>query len=1033
MNLRCGCCEGAEIVTPIDTTNRWPGEWADGCSRLIYRVGTHATFLETMLARLSSAEFRELGALRTHDIGDPSIALLDAWAVVGDVLTFYQERIANEGYLRTATERRSVLELARLVGYKLRPGVAASVYLAYTMEKDTPTVTIPRGTRAGSVPGPGEQSETFETADPLAARASWNDLKPRLTEPQTKNSIEQRGLFVAGTTTGLKVNDPLILDLQLRRIKEVTADDQNKRTRIVLHKAPAAQAPANEGQVFVKALSCKPATITGILERLTLPPSRPPPSAQHLVRDAATALGKQADARPRLLAAIQPRLQGVFYAALRNIPPKRSVTLEAHAMRVSAAPFGHNAPLRLLSVVRGVPNLDEWRVDDPWNQDPRPSSSPPPPPVPGVAEGSPPPDAPSAPATGIEGAAGAPAPPAPPPAASAPAAAPSAPGLIAAVPASPEAAIALPSPGAAVPMDFQMPNVLYMDNDYDMRQGTLIAIEKASGETIIVQDGVGTTVSHRSLAAYGLSGKTVKVTLPKGSEWLGANDSSFGPVRTTRVFAGSEPLTLVEVPITEYLEGAEIELSDLYEELDPGRWLIVSGERRDIVDDRGQLVKGVRATELVMLAAVEQRTRQVDADDQQLTTTSQQAPKKTKRDVPGDSLHTFIKLAQPLAYKYDRNTVKIYGNVVKATHGETRKETLGSGKAATSFQRFTLQQSPLTYVSAPTVSGVESTLEVRVNEVKWCEVESLAALGPNDRSFVTQADDDAKTTVIFGDGKHGARLPTGVENVKAVSRKGIGKGGNVRAGQISLPNDMLLGVKEVINPIRASGGADKEGINDARKNAPLPLHALDRLVSLQDYESFARTFAGIGKAASARMSDGSTQLVHVTVAGADDIPIEATSDLFRNLLLSLRRFGDPHVPIRLAVRTRLILVVSAKVRVAASFAWEFVEPKIRTALLARFGFSNVELGQDLLLADAIATIQGVPGVDYVDVDVFDRISESQLVGGFDPEQEAELDLKPRDRVSVRGATRTATGIAAAELAYLSNDVPETLILQELKT
>ena len=45
------------------------------------------------------------------------IALLDAWATVGDVLTFYQERIANEGYLRTATERRSVLELARLVGY----------------------------------------------------------------------------------------------------------------------------------------------------------------------------------------------------------------------------------------------------------------------------------------------------------------------------------------------------------------------------------------------------------------------------------------------------------------------------------------------------------------------------------------------------------------------------------------------------------------------------------------------------------------------------------------------------------------------------------------------------------------------------------------------------------------------------------------------------------------------------------------------------------------------------------------------------
>ena len=60
------------------------------------------------------------------------MALFDAWATIGDVLTFYQERIANEGYLRTATERRSVLELARLVGYQPRPGVAASVHLAYT-------------------------------------------------------------------------------------------------------------------------------------------------------------------------------------------------------------------------------------------------------------------------------------------------------------------------------------------------------------------------------------------------------------------------------------------------------------------------------------------------------------------------------------------------------------------------------------------------------------------------------------------------------------------------------------------------------------------------------------------------------------------------------------------------------------------------------------------------------------------------------------------------------------------------------------
>src|SRR5260370_37310367 len=61
-----------------------------------------------------------LKQLTTRDPSDPSIALLDAFAVVADVLTFYQERIANEGYLPTAIERRSIQELGNLIGYRLR-------------------------------------------------------------------------------------------------------------------------------------------------------------------------------------------------------------------------------------------------------------------------------------------------------------------------------------------------------------------------------------------------------------------------------------------------------------------------------------------------------------------------------------------------------------------------------------------------------------------------------------------------------------------------------------------------------------------------------------------------------------------------------------------------------------------------------------------------------------------------------------------------------------------------------------------------
>ncbi|HEY0178458.1 MAG TPA: putative baseplate assembly protein, partial [Dokdonella sp.] len=95
MSCDCGCCSGVQVATPVPEENR-PGR-----SRISHRPGRYATFAGTMQARLSSTDFPELAALRTRAPDDPSLALCDAFAVAADVLSFYQDRIANEGYLRT--------------------------------------------------------------------------------------------------------------------------------------------------------------------------------------------------------------------------------------------------------------------------------------------------------------------------------------------------------------------------------------------------------------------------------------------------------------------------------------------------------------------------------------------------------------------------------------------------------------------------------------------------------------------------------------------------------------------------------------------------------------------------------------------------------------------------------------------------------------------------------------------------------------------------------------------------------------------
>src|SRR5262245_14381792 len=180
----CGCCAGITAETPRRVLNR------PGLSAIAYRSGTWHDFKASLLARLASKGHPALARLTTRADDDFTIALLDAFATVADVLTFYQERIGNEEYLRTATERRSILELARLIGYELDPGVAAETDLAFTVD-DAPgapgKVTIDVGVKVQSVPGQDEKPQTFETVETIEARAQWNAMAPR---PVTKQALK---------------------------------------------------------------------------------------------------------------------------------------------------------------------------------------------------------------------------------------------------------------------------------------------------------------------------------------------------------------------------------------------------------------------------------------------------------------------------------------------------------------------------------------------------------------------------------------------------------------------------------------------------------------------------------------------------------------------------------------------------------------------------------------------------------------------------------------------------------------------------
>ena len=103
---------------------------------------------------------------------------------------------------------------------------------------------------------------------------------------------------------------------------------------------------------------------------------------------------------------------------------------------------------------------------------------------------------------------------------------------------------------------------------------------------------------------------------------------------------------------------------------------------------------------------------------------------------------------------------------------------------------------------------MQSTLQVRVNNLLWTEVPNFLNSAPADRVYVTRPNSSGGPTVQFGNGIQGSRTPTGVSNIQAQYRKGIGLAGMVAAGQLTQPLDRPQGLQSVTNPSAANGGAD---------------------------------------------------------------------------------------------------------------------------------------------------------------------------------------------------------------------------------
>lgn len=328
-------------------------------------------------------------------------------------------------------------------------------------------------------------------------------------------------------------------------------------------------------------------------------------------------------------------------------------------------------------------------------------------------------------------------------------------------------------------------------------------------------------------------------------------------------------------------------------------------------------------------------------------------------------------------------TVTVYGNLVDASQGKSEREAvLGNGDSRQPWQTFALPKAPLTYyLSAGSTPPHTPELQVWVDGRLWTRVDAFYGQTPKAQVYLVREDAQGRSLVQFGDGFSGSRLPSGLKNVVAIYRTGVGAHGPLKPGASPTASERPRGFDKVSLLGEVSGGAEPEDGEKAREAAPGKVQSLGRLVSIGDYE--AETLAVPGVVAAAAAWDLHFGVPAVILRVLLDAGREAEFDAVRATLAHAQRCRGPD-RFALVVQQALLRYAFVDLRYALdpSYRQQDVEAGLRAALglagdatserSGLFGLHARRLGEREYASRLEGRLQNVPGVLWCKVTAFGR-------------------------------------------------------------
>lgn len=792
-----------------------------------------------------------LRAWRGREPGDIGLMLLEMGAYVFDVLSFYDEVIAHEAYLRTARLRPSLRKLVGLLGYRPRPAVGAYVDLAAFAQGHKP-VKLPSGTAFRSGAFDGEAPQVFElesavTIHPL--ENNWNVKRPRRkTVGSRKSSESETQLLLHPDTARLESGDAVLIDsgtranpwVRIRKVEDTASIVGKDGERYVQVNFNAAVIPPADASI--SAIRIRKPTSTAYLRSHEKFDIKPAPKGetsefQFYYRDRYARLDLREDAKSPIEEALErARAQAASEAV-------------ASANAAAAAQGLMLSPEEIEAIENEV--KEAFYVGDQL--------------------------------------------------------------------------------GKIITLDGLYPQIrvgqqIILEKDGEYRWYEVIGsdiIKEYSTEEIPMDEGIFKVPS--------LVGPYTQLTLDadintKSRSSLNELQASLWQswtkrdlMKTTAFYHLIDAGKITVEANTQLCYDDSMELEDAPEAREGGL-----GQRLLLFQDSNEL--GIAAR-----GAIDYEAGEIDLESEPRWETALKFP------------------------------VEVFGNVITVSRGESViGEILGSGDATIANQSFKLKKKPLTYLPSPTQdndSGVASTLEVHVDGVRWSEMSSFFRVVEDTQVYIVRQDDEGESFVTFGDGRRGARLPTGTDNVIANYRYGAGTA-SPPAGSISQIAKPVKGLTSVTNPLAAGGGEDAEAMDEMRMCAPESALILGRAVSIQDMEAVATQVPGVRVARAEWRWSGRKQRPVARIWFIGGAQPDTVSK-------RLRSVSDPSTPIDVqpatGLKSKLLLVVGVDPRYLVSKVIGAVESLLMDKVNGLLIPEKLGIGKLLYRSRIFDTVLSAPG------------------------------------------------------------------------